>query len=80
MNKQKFLMATPAITREHTPGSCRNSRKDHETCRSLRDGDRFPCIACREIPCSQSNRKGALICLLELQKVPEKSLRSLEEH
>ena len=27
MNKQKFLMATPAITREHTPGSRRNSRK-----------------------------------------------------
>ena len=27
MNKQKFLMATPAITREHTPGSSRNWRK-----------------------------------------------------
>ena len=27
MNKQKFLMATPAITREHTPGSHRNSSK-----------------------------------------------------
>ena len=27
MNKQKFLMATPTITREHTPGSRRNSRK-----------------------------------------------------
>ena len=27
MNKEKFLMATPAITREHTPGSHRNSRK-----------------------------------------------------
>ena len=27
MKKQKFLMATPAITREHIPGSCRNSRK-----------------------------------------------------
>ena len=27
MNNQKFLMATPAITREHTPGSRCNSRK-----------------------------------------------------
>ena len=27
MNKQKFLMATTAITREHIPGSRRNSRK-----------------------------------------------------
>ena len=27
MNKQKFLMATPAITGEHIPGSRRNSRK-----------------------------------------------------
>ena len=27
MNKQKFLMATPAITQEHTPGSRRNTRK-----------------------------------------------------
>ena len=27
LNKQKFLMATPAVPREYTPGSCRNSRK-----------------------------------------------------
>ena len=27
MNKQNFLMTTPAITREHTPGSRHNSRK-----------------------------------------------------
>ena len=27
MNKQKFLMATPTITREHRRGSRRNSRK-----------------------------------------------------
>ena len=27
LNKQKFLMATPAVTREHTPGSHCNSRK-----------------------------------------------------
>ena len=27
MNKQKFLMATPSITREHTAGSYRNLRK-----------------------------------------------------
>ena len=27
MNKQRFLMATPAITREHTPGPRHNSRK-----------------------------------------------------
>ena len=27
MNKQNFLMATNALTREHTPGSRRNSRK-----------------------------------------------------
>ena len=27
MNKQKLLRATLAITREHTPGSRRNSRK-----------------------------------------------------
>ena len=27
LNKQKFLMATPAVTREYNPGSHRNSRK-----------------------------------------------------
>ena len=27
MNKLEFRMAIPAITREYTPGSCRNSRK-----------------------------------------------------
>ena len=27
LNKQKFLTATPAVTREYTPGSRRNSRK-----------------------------------------------------
>ena len=27
LKKQKFLMATPTVTREYTPGSSRNSRK-----------------------------------------------------
>ena len=27
LNKQKFLMATPALTQEYTPGSRRNLRK-----------------------------------------------------
>ena len=27
LNKQKFLMSTPAVTREHTPASRCNSRK-----------------------------------------------------
>ena len=27
LNKQKFLTATPAVTREYTPGSRHNSRK-----------------------------------------------------
>ena len=27
LNKEKFLMTTPAVTRECTLGSCRNSRK-----------------------------------------------------
>ena len=27
LNKQKFLMATPAVTREYTPGSCRKLSK-----------------------------------------------------
>ena len=26
MNKVEFRMAIPAVTREYTPGSCRNSR------------------------------------------------------
>ena len=39
MNKQKFLMATPAITREHTPGSRLNSRK---TMRLAARGDKRP--------------------------------------
>ena len=27
LNKQKFLMSTPAVTREYTPGARRNWRK-----------------------------------------------------
>ena len=27
LNKEKFLMTTPTVTREYTPGSRRNSRK-----------------------------------------------------
>ena len=116
-NTLEFRMAIPAVTREYTPGSCRNSRKpmrcpphcemrpdspalgaekfpvsnethrsldvaeqskvfnvyprrnsrtypsfplqlekNHQTSCSLKDVARFPCIACRAIPCSQSNR------------------------
>ena len=45
--------------------------KNNETLTSLRDEARFHCIACRAMPCSQPNRKGALICLTELESPPE---------
>ena len=70
--------------------SCSNSRmyprfwpqleKNIEISPLLRDEARFPYIACREMTSSQLNRKGALICLTEFMRVPEKSLTSLEGH
>ena len=38
LNKQKFLMATPAVSGEYTPGSRRNSRKTMRLphCREMR--------------------------------------------
>ena len=54
--------------------------KIHETSPSARDEAQFPCIACSAIPCSQYNTKGALICLIELQRVRKNNLRSREWH
>ena len=47
LNIQKFLMATPAITREYTPGSCHNSGNPmrHHPCQEMR----------LDSPCMQSN-------------------------
>ena len=44
MNKQKFLMATPAITREHTPGSRRNSGKTMRLAARLEIRPDFPAL------------------------------------
>ena len=54
--------------------------KIHETSPSATDEAKFACIACSAIPCSQYNRKGALICLMELQRVPKNNLTCLEWH
>ena len=54
--------------------------KIHETSPSARDEAQFPYTACSAIPCSQYNSKGALICLMELQRVPKNNVTSLERH
>ena len=80
-----FLDGTTEIPRE-TPEKSRRtliSLQEYENLGVAQINSRLSPISlhcCREIPCSQSNREGAVICLMELQKVPKKSLRSLEEH
>ena len=37
-----------------------------------------PCIGCRAIPCSQSNMKGASMCLMEHQRVPKTAVTRRE--
>ena len=54
--------------------------KIHDSSPSARDEAQFPCIACSAIPCSQYNTKGALICLMEVQRVPKNNLTCLEWH
>ena len=54
--------------------------KNNEASHSLRDEARFPWVASRAMPCSQSKWEGALICLTEIERVPEKFLTTLEGH
>ena len=54
--------------------------KSHETSPSAGVKARIPCIGCRAIPSSQSNTKGASMCLMEHQRVPKKTVTWREEH
>ena len=47
---------------------------------SLGNEARFPCIACRAIPYSQSNMLGASIFLMENERVPRKTVTKRDEH
>ena len=70
----------PSLNLRTYPSFPLQLEKNHQTSRSLKEDAWFPWTACREIPCSQTNRYGELICLTEVQRVPQKSLTSLEEH
>ena len=52
--------------------------KNHETSPSPRDEARFPCTACKAIPCCTSHMKGALISLMALQRNPKNTVSRLE--
>ena len=54
-------------------------KKTHETFPSLRDEALLPCSVSRAIAFSQSNTKGASICLIELQRVPNNTVTRREE-
>ena len=53
--------------------------KIHEISPSVTDEAQFTCIACWAIPCSQYNMKWALICLMEVQRVPKKYITCLDD-
>ena len=48
--------------------------------KSIRDEARFPCIGTRDIPHSPSNMTSGLTSFRQLQRFPENTLPSLEEH
>ena len=52
--------------------------KNHETSPMQHNETRFPCIACRAIPSTSSSMKEASTSLLELQRVPKKTITNLE--
>ena len=64
-------------------------QKNYETSPSPQYETRFLCIVWRTIlcsqpntwrtiPCSQSNTEGALICIMELQRIPKNTVSNLE--
>ena len=57
----------------------RQLEKNHETSLSQGDEALLHCIAWTAIPCSASNMNRALTSLMELQRVPKKSVTRLEE-
>ena len=54
--------------------------KNLETSHSLGDEARFPCIGSRPIPCSPSNMINGLTSFRQLQRFPDNTITSLEEH
>ena len=74
----RVLKVLPTVTREYTSVPGRNWRKTMRLPPSPRDEALCHCIACRAIPCSPSNNKGALTSFMELQRVPKDTVTSLE--
>ena len=76
----RVLKGHPYCNSRIYPGFPLQIEKKHETFPSQRDEALFHCIACRAIPCSPSNMKGALTSLMELQRVPRNTVTSLPGH
>ena len=56
LKMHKLLKATPAVTGECTPCSCRNAKKTLKHPPSLRDEARFPALSAEQ--CLVPNHKG----------------------
>ena len=78
--KTRVLKVHPHFNWRIYPRFLPQLEKNNETYPSPWDEAQFLCIACRAIPWSISNNKGALASLMELQWVPKNTVTSLRRH
>ena len=75
----RFLKGHPHCNSRIYPRFQPQLEKNHEIYPSPSDKARFPCIACRAIPCSPSNTKGALTFLMDSRE-SRRTLSQVERH
>ena len=79
LNKVEFRMAIPALTREYTPGSRRNSRNPMTHTNRRETSLDFPAFGAEQYSVLAPTGKETAIFLIEHQRVPKNTVTRRDE-